>query len=109
MAHNGFTFNYPILLAEVERRPRVLALSTFEKGKIHFSDTLPLLKKVHYVSSQPETCVKKNNCYQMKKDKQESLSGVKSLAMENLHNHVVGTSIEGNNNFSVSNGQLFRC
>lgn len=46
VAHNGFAFDYPILLAEVERRPRALSFTTFEDHNIHFSDTLPLLKKV---------------------------------------------------------------
>lgn len=46
VAHNGFSFDYPILLAEVERRPRDLAISTLEASNVHFSDTLPLLRMV---------------------------------------------------------------
>ena len=46
VAHNGFAFDFPILLAEVERRPNVLEVSAFEDGNIHFSDSLPLLRKV---------------------------------------------------------------
>lgn len=47
MAHNGFTFDFPILFAEVERRSETLDISVFEKHHIHFGDTLPLLKKVN--------------------------------------------------------------
>lgn len=46
VAHNGFAFDFSILFAEVERRPDHLALSAFEAGNIHFSDTLPLLRQV---------------------------------------------------------------
>ena len=46
VAHNGFVFDFPILLAEVERRPGVLATSVFEERNIHISDDLPLLRKV---------------------------------------------------------------
>ena len=45
VAHNGFAFDFPILLAEVERRPE-LDLFNFRTGNVHFSDTLPLLRKV---------------------------------------------------------------
>ena len=46
LAHNGFVFDFPVLLAEVERRPRQLAASIFEDHNIHFGDTLPLLRKI---------------------------------------------------------------
>ena len=39
VAHNGFAFDFPILLAEVERRPE-LDLFNFRTGNVHFSDTL---------------------------------------------------------------------
>ena len=45
VAHNGFAFDFPILLAEVERHPE-LDLFNFQTGNVHFSDTLPLLRKV---------------------------------------------------------------
>ena len=32
----------------------------------------------------------------MKKEKHESINGIKSLGMESLHKHIVGSSIEGN-------------
>jgi len=47
VAHNGFAFDFPILLAEVERRVE-LQLTLFRSANIHFSDTLPLLRKVLY-------------------------------------------------------------
>lgn len=46
VAHNGFAFDFPILLAEVERRPQQLVITDFEAKSIHFSDTLPVLRKV---------------------------------------------------------------
>jgi len=52
VAHNGFCFDFPILLAEVERRPRQLTVSVFEDNNIHFSDTLQLLRKVCFPSYQ---------------------------------------------------------
>ena len=46
VTHNGFGFDFPVLLAEVERRPRQFASSIFEDHNINFSDTLPLLRKI---------------------------------------------------------------
>ena len=46
VTHNRFGFDFPVLLAEVERRPRQFASSIFEDHNINFSDTLPLLRKV---------------------------------------------------------------
>ncbi len=46
VAHNGFLYDFPILLAEIERRTE-LAFSLFIGGNVHFSDTLPLLRKVY--------------------------------------------------------------
>ena len=48
VAHNGNTFDFPMLFAEVERRPGVLSMAVFEERKIHFSDTLPHLRKVPF-------------------------------------------------------------
>ena len=41
LSHNGFSFDFPVLLAEVERRPQQLNVSTFLAHHIHFGDTLP--------------------------------------------------------------------
>ena len=46
LAHNGFGFDYPILLSELERRPDKVSTTLLEEKNIHFSDTLPVLKKV---------------------------------------------------------------
>lgn len=46
VAHNGFAFDFPVLFAEVERRPTDLSTSSFVDGNVHFSDTLPVLRKV---------------------------------------------------------------
>ena len=48
VAHNGFKFDFPILMAEVERRPESLELASFSRHKIHFVDTYPLVQKVKY-------------------------------------------------------------
>ncbi len=44
VAHNGFSFDFPILLSEVESRD--IPLSIFENHNVHFSDPLPLLRVV---------------------------------------------------------------
>ncbi len=44
VAHNGFSYDFPILFSEVEKRE--IPLSTFETNNIHFSDSLPLLRMV---------------------------------------------------------------
>lgn len=46
VAHNGFVYDFPILFAEIERRPEKLDLSIFRRHKIHFADTLPHLRDV---------------------------------------------------------------
>ena len=45
VAHNGFSFDYPILMSEVESRED-LSLSLFYSNDVHFSDSLPLLRAV---------------------------------------------------------------
>ena len=50
VAHKGFTYDFPILLAEVERRSGSLDVSAFTKHQIHFADTYPLLQKVNKYS-----------------------------------------------------------
>ena len=44
VAHSGFSYDFPILFSEVEKRE--VPLSTFETNNIHFSDPLPLLRMV---------------------------------------------------------------
>lgn len=48
VAHNGYRFDFPTLLAEIERRPEKLALSQLSSHRIHFSDTLGHLKQVSF-------------------------------------------------------------
>ena len=47
VSHNGYRFDFPILLAEIERRPEKLALTQLVTHNIHFSDTLGHLKTVN--------------------------------------------------------------
>ena len=44
VAHNGYNFDYPILLAEMERHE--INPKCFERNNIHFSDTLYSLRQV---------------------------------------------------------------
>ena len=46
VAHNGYVFDFPMLLAEIERRPEKLSLSQLSLHKIYFADTLRYLKQV---------------------------------------------------------------
>lgn len=45
VAHNGFSFDFPILMSEVETRDNI-SLALFTSNSIHFSDSLPLLRSV---------------------------------------------------------------
>lgn len=47
VAHNGFVFDFPLLLAEIERRPNCLSTQHFVSHNIHFGDTLPHLRQVY--------------------------------------------------------------
>lgn len=75
----------------MERRPGVLATSVFEERNIHFSDDLPLLRKVAQLNTI--VCIVLSNT-QMKKMGDKALKGT-SLKMESLHKHILGTDIEG--------------
>ncbi len=46
VAYNGFVFDFPMLLAEVKCRSGTLDPSVFKEMKIHFGDTLPLVRQV---------------------------------------------------------------
>ena len=46
VAHNGFAYDFPLLLAEIERRPNCLSTQHFVAKNIHFADTLPHLRQV---------------------------------------------------------------
>lgn len=89
VAHNGFRFDFPVLLAEVERRPKQLSLSTFRALSIHFSDTLVHLKKVEVsLACTCTTCIFKDIEYffKAKKDGYTNLKSVRKFGMEDLFN-----------------------
>ena len=46
VAHNGDGFDFPVLLAEMERRPKLMAVTDLVRHNIHFTDTLSTLKQV---------------------------------------------------------------
>ena len=47
-ANNGFLYDSPMLLTEIERRPnRPLSTQHFVSRSIHFTNTLPRLRQVH--------------------------------------------------------------
>ena len=67
VAHNGYKFDFPMLLAELERRSTDLK-SHIQSCNIHFADTLPHLR-------------------QSRKDGFQTLSNVKKFGVENLFQH----------------------
>ncbi len=96
VAHNGFSFDFPMLLAEVERCPENLSTSVFEHANVHFSDTLPLLRQVCRLTCMITTAL--HTIVQMKKDGHTHLTGT-MLGMGALYLHTIGTSLEGNSFF----------
>ena len=46
VAHNGFAYDFLLLLAEIERRPKHLNMQEFVNRNVHFADTLPHLHQV---------------------------------------------------------------
>ena len=47
VAHNGFAYDFPLLLAEIERRPKDLSTRDLVTHNIYFADTLPHLRQVY--------------------------------------------------------------
>ena len=45
VAHNGYKFDFPMLLAEISRRPHQLKIDALVSHNIHFADTLTHLKQ----------------------------------------------------------------
>ena len=45
VAHNGYKFDFPILLAEISRRPHQLKIDALVSHNIHFADTLTHLQQ----------------------------------------------------------------
>ena len=92
MAHNRFGFDFLVLLAEVERRPRQFASSIFEDDNINFSDTLPLLRKILRMHHGIYGIA-----WPMKKDEDEKLAGITlgiGSLYKSLYKHFVGTDVE---------------
>ena len=46
VAHNGFAYDFPLLLAEIERISNCVSTQHFVTKNIHFADTLPHLRQV---------------------------------------------------------------
>ena len=46
VAHNGFAYDFPLLLAEIERRPKHLSMQEFVNHNVHFADILPHVRQV---------------------------------------------------------------
>ena len=46
VAHNGLMYDFPLLLAEIERRPKDLSTVHLVHHNVHFADTLPHLWQV---------------------------------------------------------------
>ena len=46
VAHNGFAYDFPLLLAEIERRPKYLSTQELVTHNVRFADTLPHLRQV---------------------------------------------------------------
>ena len=87
VAHNGYRFDFPILLAETERRPEKLALSQLSSHRIHFSDTLGYLKQVGFTLL---ILIHKHVhilYFQAKKDGRCVLKSVGKFGLEDLFHH----------------------
>ena len=46
VAQNGYKFDFPMVLVEIERRPTSLTTASVMNLKVHFADTLPYLRQV---------------------------------------------------------------
>ena len=83
--------NFTILMAEIERRSSVLSLSVFEANRIHFGDTLPLLRKVYITCMHViHIIMYYHRCERLRKS-------VTKLCMESLYMHVFKSELPGEN------------
>ena len=87
VAHNGYRFDFPMLLAEIERRPEKLALSQLSSHRIHFSDTLGHLKQVRFTLSITIHEHVLLHFFQAKKDGHSTLKLVTKFGLEDLYHH----------------------
>ena len=89
VAHNGFEFDFPILLAEIDRRPRDLSCNHLVAQHLHFADTLPHLRQVQSCiidmfldTVHAYTC---NHFIQAKKDGHHGSKDVCKFGLESLY------------------------
>jgi DNA polymerase III alpha subunit (gram-positive type) len=91
VAHNGFTFDYPMLLAEIKRTPEI-SFQSLKESNIHFADTLPHLRKVvfQYQTNQlPCSYIAYQLSIQAKKEGHAALTEVQKFGLRNLYCHFV--------------------
>ena len=48
VAHNGFSYDFPLLLAEIERRPKELSTANLSHCRLFFADTLLHLRQIRF-------------------------------------------------------------
>ena len=87
--YNGFKLDFPILLAEIDRRPRDLSCNHLVAQHLHFADTLPHLQQVQSCildmfldTVHAYTC---NHFTQAKKDGHHGLKDVCKFGLESLY------------------------
>ena len=91
VAHNGFTFDYPLLLAEIERTPEI-NVQSLKESNIHFADTLPHLRKVvfrYHTNQLPCSYIAYQLSIQAKKEGHAALAKVQKFGLRNLYCHFV--------------------
>ena len=95
VAHNGFGFDFPVLLAEVEQRPRQFVSSIFEDHNINFSDTLPLLRKVKIKNLRVQHGIYGLALPIIDEERWRRVSCWDCAWNRKLYKHFVGTDMEG--------------
>lgn len=51
VAHNGYRFDFPILLSEIQRRPKSFNFYNLFELRLHFADTLGHLRQVQFTAN----------------------------------------------------------
>ncbi len=74
VAHNGFKYDFPLLLVEMERRPKTLTPTSLITHRLMLTDTLPYLRQVythatdngvlHYYATDPSGKERQSPCSQ---------------------------------------------
>ena len=87
-AHNGFRFDFPILLSEIQRRPKSLNFYNLSQLRLHFADTLGHLRQVWsdkiLISNK---LLLTPLSIQAKKDQCGDLKQVTKFGLEDLYKH----------------------